>query len=148
MLQLTRWEFTELELEIHCGSGTYVRAIGRDLARDLGTEAVMTSLVRDAIGPFTLADALDPAALTREALPSRLLPLVAAVPDLPRTALDEADIARIVHGQAVHLAAPPASREAAGMSPSGELMAILVPTTDGRWRPDQVFQTDEQLGAR
>ena len=49
---------------IECGSGTYVRSLGRDLAESVGTAAVMAALVRTRIGPFTIETALDPAALT------------------------------------------------------------------------------------
>jgi len=45
-------------LFIACGSGTYVRAIARDLGRKLGTGAFVRELTRLAVGPFVLADAL------------------------------------------------------------------------------------------
>lgn len=42
---------------IDCTSGTYIRAIARDLGEALGTKAYLTALERTAIGPYTLADA-------------------------------------------------------------------------------------------
>ena len=47
----------QLVVDIRCGSGTYVRSLGADLAESLGTAAVMSALVRTEIGPFRLADA-------------------------------------------------------------------------------------------
>ena len=70
-LELIRYEYPELELRIRCGSGTYIRSLGRDLARAVGTEAVMSALRREAIGPFR-ADGLTPDALTLDVIHQRL----------------------------------------------------------------------------
>ena len=45
-------------LEIECGGGTYIRSLVRDLGRELGTCASMTSLVRSKQGPFGLEQAV------------------------------------------------------------------------------------------
>ena len=52
-LRVLRYDYPELELDIECGSGTYVRALGRDLAAALGTAAVMSALERTAIGEIS-----------------------------------------------------------------------------------------------
>lgn len=46
------------EFVIRCGGGTYVRSLGRDLAERLDTCAVMTSLVREKSGYFTLENSI------------------------------------------------------------------------------------------
>ncbi|MCC6509032.1 MAG: tRNA pseudouridine(55) synthase TruB, partial [Pirellulaceae bacterium] len=56
-LQVLSFAYPDWSLDIHCGSGTYVRSIGRDVAADLHNVAIMTELVRTAIGPFTIQDA-------------------------------------------------------------------------------------------
>lgn len=48
-----------VKFEITCGSGTYIRAIGRDIAKELGTLATMTSLVRTKVGDFDLNKTVD-----------------------------------------------------------------------------------------
>lgn len=48
----------ELEVAIKCSSGTYIRSIARDLARELNTYAYTDSLVRDHIGNYSLSDAI------------------------------------------------------------------------------------------
>ncbi len=63
-LTITRYDYPELCLDVECSSGTYVRSLGRDLAERAGSAAVMSALVRTAIGPFTLAEAADPEAIT------------------------------------------------------------------------------------
>ena len=80
--------YPELQLEIECSSGTYVRALGRDLAAALGTTAVMSALVRTAIGKFRLEDAVPASHLTTETVAQHLQSPLAAVADLPRVDLE------------------------------------------------------------
>ena len=58
-LKVLSYEYPRLQLEIECSSGTYVRSLGRDLAEKLGTGAVMSALVRTAIGIFRVEDSID-----------------------------------------------------------------------------------------
>jgi tRNA pseudouridine55 synthase len=78
-IDLVSYCFPELSIEIHCGSGTYVRSIGRDLGNLLGCGAVMNSLVRTAIGEFTIDSAARPETLTRTDLAGILCAPCAAV---------------------------------------------------------------------
>jgi tRNA pseudouridine55 synthase len=88
-----RWE-----VEVECGSGTYVRSIGRDVGEVLGCGAVMSALVRTRIGPFGLADAVAADELTAETLNDRLLPASLATVDLPQYAATEAECVRLRNG--------------------------------------------------
>ncbi|MFO1021107.1 MAG: tRNA pseudouridine(55) synthase TruB [Planctomycetales bacterium] len=65
-LQIVEYEYPKLVLDIHCGSGTYVRSLGRDLARQVGTAAVMSNLERTAIGSFDITRGVSPDDLTLE----------------------------------------------------------------------------------
>ena len=97
-LEIGAYEWPRLEMEIECSSGTFVRAIGRDLAASLGTRAVMESLVRTAVGPFTLAASLPLAAVDPDTAPRALLPAAVAVGHLPSVVLDGARLAAAVRG--------------------------------------------------
>src|SRR5690606_37986871 len=59
-LSVARFDFEtqQLECDITCASGTYIRSLGRDIAHRLGTSAVMTTLRRQAVGPFSLESAI------------------------------------------------------------------------------------------
>jgi len=94
-------ESQELTAEIECGSGTYIRSLGRDLAKRLGTAAVMTSLRRSAIGSFSVTEALAVAELSLDTIEAHLQPASSAVSELPQIALDEQQIDAIRHGQFV-----------------------------------------------
>jgi tRNA pseudouridine55 synthase len=47
-------DFLDLDLRVRCSSGTYVRAVARDLGAALGVGGHLTALRRTAVGPFTL----------------------------------------------------------------------------------------------
>ena len=54
-----RWqEFPELEVEINCGAGTYIRSIARDLGEILGTGGTLAALQRTRSAGFNLADSI------------------------------------------------------------------------------------------
>jgi tRNA pseudouridine55 synthase len=135
-LEIKSYRYPELVLEIECGSGTYVRSLGRDLAESLGTAAVMSALNRTAIGSFRLEDAIDPAFLTVESLPSHCLPLLRAVDNLPRLNLTPQEVVRLGHGLIIETDfALPEAAEYAGVNPDGELSSILVRRGGNRLAP-------------
>ncbi len=121
-LAIHRYEYPELELEIECGGGMYVRALGRDLAAAVGTAAVMSALERTAIGPFRVEEAIGIEQLSPDTLPRHLQPALAAVRDLPRIELSEAQREEIRHGRPI--AMPVISQTAGGGESSGEWAAV------------------------
>ncbi|MFN9373409.1 MAG: tRNA pseudouridine(55) synthase TruB [Planctomycetaceae bacterium] len=133
-LRLRSFESPGFELEIECGSGTYVRSIGRDLGRDLGCGAVMTSLERTAIGPFTLERAVALESLDRHSWREALIPPVEIVSHFPRLTCSDTDLDLLAEGRPVPLDAnsrPEWSRESAESPPgvalvsrSGDLLAV------------------------
>lgn len=131
-ISVLRYEHPELVLDVRCGSGTYIRALGRDLAASLGTGAVMSALVRTAVGDFSAGDALDPRALDAHTLSEHLLPAGAAVAALPRLELTEPEVAELRHGRAI-AARGPSAGESAGFGPDGRLAAILAPRRGRLW---------------
>ena len=73
-------------LEMVCGKGGYVRSIARDLGRDLGCLGHVASLRRTWSGPFEVEDGVSFDGIDRETqdrIQARLLPLEAALTDLP-----------------------------------------------------------------
>jgi tRNA pseudouridine55 synthase len=55
-VHIHRYEWPLLDIEMACGRGTYVRALIRDIGAALGAGGCLTSLVRLAVGPFTIAE--------------------------------------------------------------------------------------------
>jgi tRNA pseudouridine55 synthase len=56
-VHLHRYEWPELDFELCCGRGTYVRALIRDIGVRLGTGGCLTGLTRVAVGPFHIDQA-------------------------------------------------------------------------------------------
>lgn len=89
----------EIDLDIACASGTYVRALARDLGQALGTLGHVQALRRLVVGPFVVDQAVALADLEQRSDPQqRIVPLVAALPHLPAFDLDLAQADRVRHG--------------------------------------------------
>lgn len=56
-ITILRYAWPELELRIHCGSGTYIRSLGDDIGRALGVGAYVKELRRTKIGEYDIKDA-------------------------------------------------------------------------------------------
>jgi tRNA pseudouridine55 synthase len=134
-LEIEAYQYPELKLAVECGSGTYVRSLGRDLAASLGTAAVMSELVRLAIGSFTLEDATSLENLDPEHWSERLLPPLRAVEKLPHVTLGGDETRRVRTGQAIAKEFPQDPPELAAVSADGRLVAILRPRAVNLWGP-------------
>jgi tRNA pseudouridine55 synthase len=78
----------EIDLDLACGSGTYVRSLARDLAAALGTVGHVAALRRTEVGPFAVTDAVAPAELKAGADPLVWLQTpAAALPHLPKVSV-------------------------------------------------------------
>jgi tRNA pseudouridine55 synthase len=133
-LHITGYAYPELELEVVCGSGTYVRSLGRDLAEAVGTRAVMSELTRTAVGDLTIDTAVDPYQLNTSNIESSLLPASAAAAGLAAVVLNAAQLQRIAHGMSIECPDQPDS-ELAALMPDGQLAAILSRTDEGDYHP-------------
>jgi len=59
-LELMQYEHGKASLSVRCSSGTYIRALARDVALACGSRAHLESLRRISIGPFSIANACEP----------------------------------------------------------------------------------------
>ncbi len=120
----------DLDVTVVCSSGTYIRALARDLGAALGTGGHLTALRRTRVGPYRVE-----AARTLEQLEESygVLPIEeAAAAAFPRWDVD-ADQARLL-GHGVRIAAPPlAPGPHAAFAPDGRFLA-LVEEKDGQVR--------------
>jgi len=149
-LAVTAYQWPSLALDVECSTGTFIRALGRDLAAVLGTTAVMERLVRTAVGPFTRAGSIPLDAFSEagpDAAAAALLPALAAVPHLPRATLPADLLEAAIRGGLLdlppveHAASPAPASMTHGKPPAvaacdevGELVGILQPHASGRWR--------------
>ncbi len=118
---------SELDVEVECTSGTYVRALARDLGVALGVGGHLTALRRTRVGPFTLEHACTLEAL--EAEPGAVVPLDAAVGlAFPRRDLDAALATDISHGRP--LPATGMSGTYGVFAPDGRALALMTERGD------------------
>jgi tRNA pseudouridine55 synthase len=134
---VVRYEWPHLELEIDCGSGTYIRSIARDVGETLGCGGLVEVLIRTKIGPFTLEDAVDLAALSSESLRASLRPAIEAVAGRPRVVLDAAQVAPIAAGRRVSVGPEILAGAAPGpialVDDDGQLVALAEFNAESGW---------------
>jgi len=107
---------------------------------------VRESLVREAVGPFTLAGSLPLDAVTADAARAALLPAATAVAHLPSLTLDPALLAEASRGGIVApadwTAVPPTGDVVAAFDDAGELVGMLRRHASGGWRLRPNFRGD------
>ena len=143
-------------LAAECGKGTYVRAIARDLGRQLGALGHVCALRRSRVRPFAESDMISlerleslchRAAAGEGNLADILLPVETALDDIPALAVSPADAARLQRGQAVLLR----GRDAAiicgtvQVAAGGQLVAIAE-VDRGEIVPKRVFNLNGVTG--
>ena len=118
----------DVDVDVECSSGTYVRAIARDLGQALGTGGHLTALRRTRIGGYGLDQAVR---LGEE--PPRLMPMAdAARLSFPCVLVDAAQARDVGFGRTLHI---DLEAEPVGIiGPGGELLALYRPG-DGGARP-------------
>src|SRR5207249_513335 len=104
-LAILAYDFPSLRLEVHCGKGTYIRSLARDLGEKLGCAGYVSSLRRTSLGHFRAEQAV-PLETDAETARTRLLPLAAAVIGLSHVALDTVGRLGFCNGKAVPCATP------------------------------------------
>lgn len=132
-LVVTRVALPDVDVTVRCSSGTYIRAIARDLGEDLGVGGHLTALRRTAVGPYGLdvAQTLD-----RLGEEFTLLPIAdAARSAFPVIDLDDAQAQAVRYGRALAL---PIDGLTAVFAPDGEFLALYRPE-GGKARPAAVF---------
>ncbi len=119
---------------VRCSSGTYVRALARDLGESLGVGGHLAMLRRTRVGPYRLGDARTMEELAADL---RVMPLAeAATAAFPVRSLTEAETRGLSHGASLNAAG--SAGPVAALAPDGTLVA-LVEERDGRARPLAVF---------
>ncbi|HZG42931.1 MAG TPA: tRNA pseudouridine(55) synthase TruB [Longimicrobium sp.] len=139
-LQVVSIDLPDVVFEVECGSGTYIRAIARDVGRTLGLGGHLRELRRTRIGAHDVARAVPVDQLGDEALvASALIAPADAVSHLLHGRVDERGVADLRFGRVVAVDAEIADGETvAVLGPDGALLAIGE-AAGGRVRPRKVF---------
>lgn len=124
--QLRSFEPPAIDLTLVVSTGTYVRALARDLGRDLGCLAHLGGLRRTAIGPFSLdravswLDLSDPARVAAE-----LIAPAAALSWIPARRLSEDEARRVSHGAPIGIGEIEPPRDTSVSGQCGDRVMLL-----------------------
>ncbi len=135
-----RHPVVDIDIEVEVSSGTYVRALARDLGAALGVGGHLTALRRTSVGGFTIGSAHDLGELNQrqeqareQAEPPPGIPLIelaaAARAALPARELTADEARAASHGQPLASAQPGRTEPVAAFAPDGALVAILDEST-------------------
>lgn len=125
-IQILKYDYPLLDLEVQCGKGTYVRSLARDLGAALECGGYVETLRRLRVGPFAAQDALSLAA-DRQTAHQRLLPMAAAVAELQRVTIAPGEAERLCRGMCI---VPEGAESAWHQLAQGQDVAVFA--TDGR----------------
>jgi tRNA pseudouridine55 synthase len=117
-------ELVDVDVEVECSSGTYVRALARDLGAALGVGGHLTALRRTRVGPFAVSDARTLEALAELEDPVTLRLADAVRASMPVRDVNENEARELSFGRS--LQAQSISGTHGAIAPDGTVVALLI----------------------
>lgn len=132
VLKIRRGEFLDVDIDVTCSPGTYIRSIARDLGSMLGVGGHLIELRRTEVEPFLLENAGDIDS-------AKILPLTDSISKvLPRRELGFDEVAELRFGRRIHRSLD--EGPVVGVAPNGEVAAIIE-NRDEQAQPLAVFNS-------
>lgn len=140
-LELSNFTPETFSLKMTCGTGTYVRSIGRDIAEKLGTAATMSELVRTSVGPFALQDAVELEQLDRDTIEDHLESPLTALSHLPQIEIDQHAERTLRYGQRIRpeLCSLPSSATQYVLTDGMQRLIAIAERREDEFAPQIVF---------
>ena len=145
-LEMLRLEGDELDIDVHCSKGTYVRTLAEEIGEALACGAHLSALRRTASGPFELEQAVTMPELAHlaedgfESLDRLLLPPEEALSDWPMVCLSHNSAYYLQQGQAVQVPKAPSSGWVRLRRDDGQFLGIGQILEDGRVAPKRLIK--------
>ncbi len=125
--------------EARCGKGTYVRAVARELGRQLGCYGHVSALRRTRVGPFAEEDAVPLAHLMEAPVPDALRRVEAGLMEMPQVVVDRDAAARLRRGQSILLRGRDAPIDGPAYAACGGVVIAVGAVEHGELVPGRVF---------
>jgi tRNA pseudouridine55 synthase len=143
-IRLLAWAPPDLEIEVACGRGTYIRSLANDLGQAAGSAAHLAALERRAVGHFTIEDATSmpefEALVADDLWQQRLSPLDEALLQYEALVVSAADAERLKNGQPVQVGGVAGGQLRRAYGPDGVFIALVEGDAQANaWRPLKVF---------
>lgn len=132
----------QLEFDVYCSKGTYIRTLAADIAVRLGTLGYVKGLRRLSVDPFGELPMFTLEALSAEPpeqLGGRLLPVDTAFADLPRVTLDRAAEHSLLLGRTLPGASPVTAGELRLYNQGGRFLGLGEAQAGGYVKPSRLF---------
>ncbi len=142
-LELLGWEPPIARLRCVVSSGTYIRALARDLGTALGSAATLSQLVRTRVGRFGLELALPLDEISPAIISERLVPVERAVAELCLLTVDENSGAALRAGRPVLCEKPNAADGSALVRTASGKALYLVRVAGGWLHPERLVYADQ-----
>lgn len=142
-IEATRAAPPRASFRVRCSSGTYVRALARDLGRSLGVGAHLTALRRTGVGGFRVDEAITMEQLAAGQVADAWITPCEALEraGLPSLELDDGEVGAITHGRPIPAkGGVPGERSPVALVDRSGLVAIAE-VADELVRPRRVFRT-------
>ncbi|MEZ0095407.1 tRNA pseudouridine(55) synthase TruB [Streptacidiphilus sp. EB129] len=118
-------ELVDLDVTVDCTSGTYIRALARDLGDGLGVGGHLTALRRTRVGPYTVAGSHTLTAL-EDSFADAVLPIAdAAAAAFPRWDVDADQARLLVNGVRIDAPEMDVTEPVAVFDPDGRFLALI-----------------------
>ena len=102
-LDILSYQPPNLELDVLCSKGTYIRSLAADIGRQLGCGASVSALRRIESGSITERHCVPLEGITPETVSKALIDPNEALAEIAECTLDEDEIRRFAHGNSIHL---------------------------------------------
>ena len=142
-LSFIRVDQSNIEVDLHCSSGFYVRSLAHELGQKLGCGAHVASLQRTGVGQFSLADAIPLDRVKQEknlsTLDSMLIPTDVSLKHLPGVNLSDDAAYYLCRGQPVKAANVPSNGWVRLYANDAGFLGVGKVLDDGRVAPKRLF---------
>ena len=146
-LELVEFEQAQIVIDVRCSKGTYIRTLGEDIGKALDCGAYLADLDRTGVHPFwqqpcySLEKLRDLAAVSDTALKQVLLPVKAALTDLPELIVDSLASENLKQGRFIQSDSTVHPGLLNLVCENGQFIGIGEATADGRILPKRLMNT-------